>query len=299
MGLIHYWAMSKSNPQLEIENEKNMTLQRNVQKTTDRYGNINSALFFNKSFAILPPGVYFDFLSDGSFTIMFWLKINFLSSKPQTIIEFGNGELLDTFRIVINVKKKEISNCISYYQYCLILNFFDLTDQWTHFTFVRNKIYVNGENQDITQTVYNGQNSPTGFLRGSNFIGYSNLNTEYLVAGFDELKIFNRELKYSEIISEKNKNKYPMSWKLIIYTSTSENSGSNSKQIDFQLIGSLSKSEIIELDYRQNKIDLFEKGSVDEFQIFTELIGDPMFVELSRRNHLRLEWRLSGVIFLK
>ena len=66
-----------------------MTIKLNAALSADRFGNANSALYFNHGYATAPPGVYFD-PDTGGFTVMVWFKPVTINSF-QRIFDFGNG----------------------------------------------------------------------------------------------------------------------------------------------------------------------------------------------------------------
>ncbi len=92
--MTNYWPIEGST--FDVIGKMEMKLVLNAQLTTDRLGNMNSALLLNKGYASVPPGVYFD-PSTGGFTVMVWLKI--LSNSQiscQRIFDFGNGQNVDS-----------------------------------------------------------------------------------------------------------------------------------------------------------------------------------------------------------
>jgi len=92
--LTNYWPIEGST--VDVIGMMDMKLELNAQLTTDRLGNPKSALLFNKDYASVPSGVYFD-PSTGGFTVMVGLKI--LSNSQiscQRIFDFGNGQDVDS-----------------------------------------------------------------------------------------------------------------------------------------------------------------------------------------------------------
>jgi len=90
-GLQNHWAFDGS--YIDRVGGMNMIVQPNVALTTDRFGNLNSAVLFSSSYGTVPPGIYFD-PATGGFTIMTWQKISVYGDYPS-IIDFGNGALSD------------------------------------------------------------------------------------------------------------------------------------------------------------------------------------------------------------
>jgi len=66
-----------------------MTVQLNGALSTDRFGNLNSALLLNSGYTTVPAGVYFD-PATGVFSVMTWIKLSAYADR-QAIIDFGNG----------------------------------------------------------------------------------------------------------------------------------------------------------------------------------------------------------------
>jgi len=296
--------MSGSIQTADLVNGKNMTLlEKKFQTTTDRFGNAESALLFNFEYAIFPPGVYLD-PSSGGYTVMLWLKLlntSQLAEKNQTIIEFGNGWLIDSFSLSSRMRRNLVAYCILAHSTVACSEDLDMTNRWTHITIVylingETKLYANGH------LLFSAKGESQTFekvVRGSNFIGYGSNDPDFLFAELNELKIFNRELSSAEINKEMSENNFSKIWKLIVYTSTVENSGSNTKDIEVQLIGSRLNSQRIQLDYagavKTNIEGRFQTGSVDEFQLFTANIGIPSAIVLSTGKSVDLHWRLYKV----
>jgi hypothetical protein len=275
----------------DLVNGKNMKILKKFQTTTDRFGAANSALLFKGGYAIVPPGVYLD--PTLGFTVMLWLR--HLGKKNQTIIEFGNGFLIDSFSLSSKIRSNLVSYCISVHSSVACSKYLDMADRWTHITIVylisgENKLYINAT------LLFGSIDNIRTFkkvVRGSNFIGYGSNDPDFLFAELNELKIFNRELSGAEINQEMSGDNYSKIWKLIVYTSTVNNSGSNTKDIDVQLIGSRFDSQKIQLDYagdvKKNIERRFQTGSVDEFQLLTANIGIPNTIVLSARSFVDLD----------
>jgi len=288
--------MSAKDPLADLVNGKNMTLQKNVQPTKDRFGNANSALFFNHGFTSLPPGVYFD-PATGGFTIMLWIRLLSFNNTQQ-VFDFGNGYDINT--IELKFQDKQFRFCFEHNCYHIKSN---LVYKWTHYTCVYHagsgeiRMYLNSQLIFKSIVYDNDKKSFKKIVRGSNFIGYSNACWKFLHAELNELKIFNRGLSEVEIKEEMNKNNYPITWCLTVFTSSGENSSSKSQEIDIQLIGSQSKSQQIQLDHEQNKnTGRFQIGSIDQLHLVTCEIGIPEYVVFSaREKDVSLDWRLYKV----
>ena len=86
-GLQNHWSFDGSFQ--DRAGGMDMTIQQNGALTTDRFGNLSSALLLNSGFATVPAGVYFD-PATGGFSVMAWLKLS-AYANGQAIIDFGNS----------------------------------------------------------------------------------------------------------------------------------------------------------------------------------------------------------------
>jgi hypothetical protein len=94
-GLQNLWSFDNSlNDSIS---QCNLTIKLNAAFSADRFGNANSALYFNHGYATAPPGVYFD-PDTGGFTVMAWFKPLTINSC-QRIFDFGNGPNSDNIFI--------------------------------------------------------------------------------------------------------------------------------------------------------------------------------------------------------
>jgi len=71
----------------------NAILGPKAKLTSDRFGNPNSALLLDHSYATIPGGVYFD-PETGGFTIMAWIRVLSMQSW-QRIFDISNGASQD------------------------------------------------------------------------------------------------------------------------------------------------------------------------------------------------------------
>ncbi len=126
--------------------------------------------------------------------------------NQQMIIDFSNGQDIDNVLMFFGTTTTTLNTYVCNYRSCVGTQISSITlGQWTHiaFTFASNKnvvVYFNGEKVKSFSSTKICQN----ILRTSCKIGRSdwypgNLD---LNAVLDELKIFNRSLGNTEIISE-------------------------------------------------------------------------------------------------
>jgi len=144
---------------------KNMTLITNSALSVDRFGAANSALAMTGGYATLPPGVYFD-PSTGGFTIMLWVKLLAFSANNDKIIDFSNGDNIDTIRLIslstgqvrLNVFKGSINKLLDSAS-LLQLN------QWVHIA-----VSVNGSNGYLyIKGILSGQGTGLFFIDYTHF----------------------------------------------------------------------------------------------------------------------------------
>ena len=198
-GLINYWAFT--NNVKDSVSTAHLYNGVNASLTHDRFGYDNSALMLNFGYYSVPPGVYFN----GPFTTSVWVNAK---SKGWSVRVFDfsvNGPFSDN--IIFGLFKDATS--ASYFQ---ILSGFNILttlssnkniflNEWIHlavtFDGSQTNFYYNG--------IFSGsctQNQPRNIIRSTNYIGKSNLPQDALSnAVYDELRIYNRVLDPSEILS--------------------------------------------------------------------------------------------------
>jgi hypothetical protein len=207
-GLVNYWPFDLSlNDSI---GEANLYNCDNNNYINDKYGNIGSALRLRRGYCHIPPGVYFN-NSDYSLTV--WIRPRNYGDWPK-IIDIGNGKSNDNvfftysqeghYVCFANIQKtnwdQSVFSKIPIASQKLKLN------QWSHLAFVYRKsnnsnIYINGT------LVYDQfyPFSPLNVYRKKNYLGKSNWNSDaYADADFDELKIYNRALNFSEVLFDMN-----------------------------------------------------------------------------------------------
>jgi hypothetical protein len=90
-GLINYWPIFNGNA-LDYIGQAHVSSLINASFVSDRFGNPKAALYLNNGYAAVPPGVYFN----STFTITAWVYPLDRNFHFQRIIEFGNGDFVNT-----------------------------------------------------------------------------------------------------------------------------------------------------------------------------------------------------------
>ena len=179
----------------------NLTIQLNGNYVVDRFGNSNSAIYFNFGYATAPPGIYFDCII--GYTIMMWIKVvNF--GYYSRILEFktsgGDNIVTIFFKDESGYILSSTFNNGAWSSFALVANPISV-GVWTHFATTvnsnANNIYYNGV---LVGTASGGV--CTGVQRTLCKVAHSGGSEPCLNGIIDELKIFNRVLAANEIIAE-------------------------------------------------------------------------------------------------
>jgi arabinan endo-1,5-alpha-L-arabinosidase len=174
--------------------------------TTDRFGNLNSAVALNGGYLQAPTNIYFA----NDLTAMAWIKLNNYGSNSPRLFDFGNGPNSDNVFFTVNaqggsnVPVFEVCNagtCIS----CLGVSVLPL-GVWVHVAATLSgdlgSIYINGA-FSISQS---GLSTVRNVNRTQCYIGKSNWadpNADIIV---DELKFFNVSLNANQVMAHYNEN---------------------------------------------------------------------------------------------
>ncbi len=172
----------------------------NYSFVQDRYGHLNSCIYFQNGYLQVPSGVYFS----SDFTITIWIKLKSYQSYSR-IIDFGNGKSKDMVTIFFPEKSSKIYagvwDDLNKESFVITSSILEL-NKWYHVAFVCKKnygyIYVNGGQIASTNKLLNPKNK----VRESNFIGKSNSNDSHADAVYDELKIYSGSLSSSELLDD-------------------------------------------------------------------------------------------------
>jgi len=168
----------------------------NSNLTNDRLENPFSALKLIDGYCEASPGALYLFNRD--YTISLWIKLE-KAIQSTTILNFGNLKISTIFAYINFIILDRDNESSFRSNNPLKLNV------WMHLAVVYQesmnigKIYLNG-NYDS----FGYFRPPQNILKGLNLIGKSNLNGQHSYASFDEIKIFNKALTFSEIQDESN-----------------------------------------------------------------------------------------------
>ena len=198
--LTNYWSMSSLS---DIIRGSDLYGGSNYSFTTDRFGNNNSAIYFNNGFLQVPNGSYFN----GDFTIIIWIIFNAFESMTR-FIDFqdqnGNNNVafsMDSSGILLLLQTSDNTTLTSVNQFYQTM----LLNTWYHVTAVLQGtnayIYVNGVLQ-ITGTL----SSPSNITRTMNFIGKCNSNGNSN-AIFDDIKIYKGGMSGYQVLNDYITNK--------------------------------------------------------------------------------------------
>jgi hypothetical protein len=177
---------------------------------SDRFGNPQSALYLNKGYATVPPGVYFN----SSFTITAWVYPLDQNSRFQRIIEFSNGPWINIVGLVYSFDSffsfAFLGDSRLNSQLTLYSTRPTIALAWSHYALVYDGqnviIYLNGS-QSASQSY---SIDPENVMRNNCYIGRSiwdqadgNYDAQ---AVLDDLKIYNRPLSSKEVLGDMNLN---------------------------------------------------------------------------------------------
>jgi len=176
----------------------------NYSFTYDRFCSVNEAIYFNKGYLQVPPGVYFS----GDFTVTAWICLKSYQSYSR-IFEFGNGPYDNNVILTMYESMSKIQACIveGYSAHAPGFLTFSLVNlnQWYFVSFVLNgttgHIYVNGSQVESGTLLI-----PNNITRISNFFGKSNNRDQNADAVYDEIKIYQGVLTSAEIMAEYKNN---------------------------------------------------------------------------------------------
>ena len=184
-----------------------MTEGASTSYTTDRFGNINSALALNGGWTQIPGGVYFD---TPSFTISLWVYPVSAGASAR-IIDFGSGPGLTGGVDNVAFSLGYSGTLQEPYVYLNGLNYVATTtltqNAWQHLAAAYDgntlTIYNNGVSVMTSSVSY----SLPRVTRTNCYIGKSNWAADgYSWSYFDELRFYNLSLSQAEILLLMNQN---------------------------------------------------------------------------------------------
>ncbi len=159
--------------------------------TSDRFCNINSALYFNTGHVKAPSSYYFT----GDFSITAWIYLNSYQSDAD-ILSFTNGNDAVIFRFVgvTAALKGSVHNATVSTIYIATSAIIQL-NMWYHVAFVLSGttgyIYVNGQQMATGPLLV-----PSNVIRNLNSIGSNNFNGK-----IDELSIYQGAITLTQQIN--------------------------------------------------------------------------------------------------
>ena len=208
--LTHYWPIC--NGQMKDEIGESYMMQGGFTSfTSDRFGNLDSALALNGGWTQVPSGIYFDTLE---FTISACIYPKNVGLYSR-LIDFGNGENIDN--VLFSIDSSNIAaNCkpsvliiISSTSYKHIFSSKPLQiNEWQHLSATFDgsiiNIYINGTL--TSSSVFNAQ-MPKSLNRTKCYIGKSNWQGDgYSSSILDDLRFYNKSLSQIEILELMNRN---------------------------------------------------------------------------------------------
>ena len=169
--------------------------------TSDRFGNLNSALELNGGWTQVPSGVYFD---TPEFSISVWVYPQQVGSFSR-IIDFGNGPYKENLVFGLT-----FGTSLHPYVYLNKTNYESstilTTNAWQHVaaTYDGNNlnIYLNG----LTVMSYSVTYSLPLINRTYCYVGKSNWVDGYSWSYFDDLRFYNKSFTQTEIMLLMNEN---------------------------------------------------------------------------------------------
>ena len=200
--LVHYWPLDNSDMSDIVGNAhmSSSSQGRTTYFTTDRFGNLNSALSLNGGFTQVSPGYFFD---TPQFSISAWVYPDQVGNWSR-LMDFGNGGDLD--HVFLSLTSSSPLTPAWYTSYAGF-NLFSTTPlinkKWQFLTATYNSnsltatIYING--------VFNGNitinKQAEHKLRSYNYFGKSNSNTDgYSYSYLDDLRFYNISLSQSQVV---------------------------------------------------------------------------------------------------
>jgi hypothetical protein len=173
----------------------------NYTFVSDRFDRPKSAIYFNKGYLKVPPGIYFS----TNFTLIAWIRLNSYQ-RWSRIIDFGNGPGNDNIIFGFKESAPQLTAWIFKGKLGMCLDTPSTTviqlGVWYHVSYVVQGqswfIYVNGLN--VAKGTYALLNN---IVRASNFIGKSNFAADSLTdAVYDDIRIYQGAFKSSDIFND-------------------------------------------------------------------------------------------------
>ena len=204
-GLVAYYPFS-GNANDESGNGNNGTIY-GAELTTDRFGNTNSAYYFNGNSLISASNSTSLNTATSQITISSWVNVeNIVTSDVQNIVnKMGSASTKDGYTLEINYPQSGI-NDPTFAIYNPIVTWINSPtpieiNNWAHVVAVYNgsemKIYFNGTLDKSTPASGNITNGSTDLGIGARTISS---DRNYFHGKLDDVRIYNRALAESEIL---------------------------------------------------------------------------------------------------
>jgi len=195
--LVDYWPMSSLKDIAPWGNGANLYSGLSYSFTTDRFGNANSAIYFNSGYLQVPSGIYFG----GDFTFSAWINLKSHQSYSR-IIDFGNGYSNDN--VILSFDNTNPNLFLTIFsgatQSDLYSSIVLQLNQWYHVALVLSGtnafIYING-----VITASGTMLVPNSIQRTANYIGKSNGQNPNADAIYDEIQIYQGAMSSADILS--------------------------------------------------------------------------------------------------
>ena len=202
--LVHYWPLDNSDMSDFVGNA-NMFQGVYTNFTSDRFGNLNSALSLNGGYTQVTSGYFFD---TPQFTISAWVYPDQLGLWSR-VIDFGNGYYMDNIVLALTSFSSAVPDFLIFDSSARSFDLYTTTplinNKWQFLTATFNSntttalIYMNGVLQGNISTNYH----PAHILRSNNYIGQSNFKANgdgYSYSYLDDLRFYNVSLSQSQVV---------------------------------------------------------------------------------------------------
>ena len=200
--LTHYWPILNGT-MLDTIGDSDMIQGNLTSFTSDRFGNVNSALALNGGYTQVPSGIYFD---SPEFTISVWVYPKSVGSFAR-VLDFGNGPGDNNILFSLSdgtTLQHYVSIYLGLSRIFRPVSSQNLTLNTWHFIAVTfngtaASIYLNGTltAQDIRNQTY----LLSSLNRTNCFIGKSNSAKDgYSSSYLDDLRFYNKSLTQTELI---------------------------------------------------------------------------------------------------
>ena len=196
---MHFWPILSHNT-VDLVGSKNLYNSNNATFSRDRFGNINSSLSFNHGYIQAPDGVYFE----NEFTFLAWVKLRSYRNW-QRLFDFGNKNRTNNILVSLSELSHMVFFRIRDHGSTQINTTILQLDKWYHlaFTFKNGKMITYINSLLYKSKTIEDFNINLNVPRNICYFGKSTFLTDQ--SGdyqLDDVKIFNKELKDSDIESE-------------------------------------------------------------------------------------------------